>query len=126
MDGLSLLVLVAAFLLVTVVSWALLVLYCCIASSCSLTRSLDVLSPGGNVYEEPVSLVGVKSCDVQPLPLPPAYQYAGRCVRLLPPTAFPCQVYFGSQYATRPFPPPLPCRNRPSRLSSPIGDVVYV
>lgn len=151
MDPINLLILIAAFLMVTVVCWALLILYCCIASSCSLPEKPDVLSSNG-IYEDPVSLIDMKKYDSG------LYQnnHWNRVSHSLasenlyrPKSSFPCQVYFTPYYFrppplalshSPPFsapPPPLPRRNKTpvmrsfhtmsSRFMRPVvDDVVYV
>ena len=143
MDPISLLVLVAAFLLVTVVCWAILILFCCIASSCSLPPKVDVQCIS-SLYEEPMSLVpggggGKAACYVESV----AFADGRRAVPLVcpSPAPFPCQAYFGMTACRGralavavpgpppPAPPPLPRRNQGGcRVALPvsIADVVYV
>lgn len=132
MDAVNLLILIAAFLLVTVVCWAVVILYCCIASSCSIPDKPEVLSSIG-IYEDPISIIDLKKQAVQ-------YRrgsISDNFCRM--DTSFPSQVYFTPHYFRtshhqlhHPVPPPLPCRNRYPLLPCnnlrcvQVEDVVYV
>lgn len=150
MDPINLLILIAAFLLVTVVCWAFLILYCCIASSCSIPEKPDIVSSMG-IYEDPVSLLDIKKYDSSIYQNPDWKRRTNNRVNenfYRPKPSFPCQVYFTPYYFrppplalsyVPPFsapPPPLPRRNgnplmRSFHTSSrfmrqPVDDIVYV
>lgn len=143
MDPVNLLILIAAFLLVTLFCWAVVILYCCIASSCSLPHKPDVISSSAGIYEDPMSIIDLKKPEHWQ-----AVQYSRHAMSenlYGTSTHFPSQVYLNPHlfrlpqqllhhpslaYAT---PPPLPCRNNCSLYSCRnfsripvIGDVVYV